>query len=369
MKKHLFLICCALSLFASSQVHVQNNGVSVFGCLPSNISKLNSSDSVTACRIFSPISKQASRISFGNYLGGQVPAVTIGDYKNNSYRLNAFGLLGFNFATMVNDTLAYYNVGKGNYFQFNCDVRSSGLFIASDRRFKQDIEELPLSSDKLSQIRGVSFKYKIENRKSKAAKRNYEGWDSASIAAQKTIDNFYNSLQNEPRRFGFLAQDVKEVYPELVRTDSLGYMYVDYIGMIPLLVNSLNELKNKVDSLENLLNSDCSQVGIHTKSITSTSEHFIDRSSDNEECVLYQNAPNPFSSETIIRCDIGSNIQNAFILITNLQGGFILQKEITQCGVTSVIISSNELPAGVYLYSLIVDSKVVDSKRMYLTSK
>lgn len=54
MKKHLFLICCALSLFASSQVHVQNNGVSVFGCLPSNISKLNSSDSVTACRIFSP---------------------------------------------------------------------------------------------------------------------------------------------------------------------------------------------------------------------------------------------------------------------------------------------------------------------------
>lgn len=369
MKKVLFLICSVLTLFSSAQVHVQNNGVSMFGSMPSSVSKLNLSDSVTSCRIFSPVSKQVSRISFGNYFGGQIPAVTIGDYKNNSYRLNAFGLLGFNFATMANDTLAYYNVSKGNYFQFNCDVRSSGLFIASDRRFKQDIEDLPSSSDKLAQLRGVSFKYRVENRRLRVAKRNYEGWDSASIAAQKTIDNFYNSLQNEPCRYGFLAQDVKEVYPELVRTDSLGYMYVDYIGMIPLLVNSINELKNKVDSLEDLINSDCSPVGIHTRSITSASESFVEGHSDNEACVLYQNAPNPFNSDTIIRCEIGHNVQNAVVLITNLQGGFILQKEITQRGMASIVISSSELPAGVYLYSLIADSKVVDRKKMYLTSK
>ena len=54
-----------------------------------------------------------------------------------------------------------------------------------------------------------------------------------------------NKKENARTHFGFLAQEVKEVYPELVRTDSAGYMYVDYIGMIPLIVNALNEIQAK----------------------------------------------------------------------------------------------------------------------------
>lgn len=59
--------------------------------------------------------------------------------------------------------------------------------------------------------------------------------------------------ENARTHFGFLAQEVKEVYPELVRTDSAGYMYVDYIGMIPLIVNALNEIQAKVDSQETVI--------------------------------------------------------------------------------------------------------------------
>ena len=365
----LFIIFCFFTLFSSAQIRVQGNGISVFGEAPSNVSKINSVDSITICRMFPATSKAVSRISFGNYFAGQIPGVSIGDYKYNSYRLNAFGLLGFNFATMANDTLAYFDMKKGNYFQFNCDVRSSGLFIASDKRFKQDIEYiLPSSTEGLYHLKAISYKYKTTTQKHRSRNHNYEDLDSASIAVQKTITDFYTSQQNEPRRFGFLAQDVKDVYPELVRTDSAGYMYVDYVGMIPLLVNAINELTEKVDSLEAIV-SEQYKDNTHVRTMRAENNASVYNTSDITECTLYQNAPNPFDTTTEIKFYINPNVQKATILITDLQGSLKLEKVLTQRGLSTVDISANELSAGVYLYTLIADSKIIDSKRMCLTLK
>ena len=369
MKKQFFFALCFFTLFSSAQIRVYNNGISVFGEAPSNVGNINSSDSVTICRMFPTTPKATSRISFGNYFAGQIPGVSIGDYKHNSYRLNAFGLLGFNFATMANDTLAYFDMKKGNYFQFNCDVRSSGLFISSDKRFKQDIEYMPSSIEGLSQLKAISYKYKINQQKRKAVKSsNSESLDSASLAAKKTIDDFYTTLQNEPRRFGFLAQDVKEVYPELVRTDSAGYMYVDYVGMIPLLVNAINELTAKLYSLEAIV-SEQPKDNTSVRTMRAKSNASIGDTPNITECTLFQNIPNPFDTTTEIKFYINPNVQKATILITDLQGSLKLEKVLTQRGLSTVNISANELSAGVYLYTLIADSKIIDSKRMCLTLK
>jgi len=54
--------------------------------------------------------------------------------------------------------------------------------------------------------------------------------------------------QKEISEYGFLAQELKEVYPNLVSQDSSGYYLVDYIGLIPIMVESLKEQKVQIEA-------------------------------------------------------------------------------------------------------------------------
>ncbi len=53
----------------------------------------------------------------------------------------------------------------------------------------------------------------------------------------------------------------------------------------------------------------------------------------------------------------------------HLNGNLILTKPIKGTGNGSITIRGNELQPGMYLYSLNVDGKEVDTKRMILTDK
>jgi hypothetical protein len=90
-------------------------------------------------------------------------------------------------------------------------------------------------------------------------------------------------------------------------------------------------------------------------------------SDKNEIASLGQNVPNPFSSTTNISVNIPQNIQKAVIYIYDMQG---LQKKaykITASGNSSITINGYELKAGMYMYTLVVDGKEVDTKKMILT--
>ena len=54
-------------------------------------------------------------------------------------------------------------------------------------------------------------------------------------------------------------------------------------------------------------------------------------------------------------------------MIYNLEGKQMKNIHVANRGDVTVKISGNELAAGMYLYSLIADGKVVDTKRMVLT--
>jgi hypothetical protein len=51
------------------------------------------------------------------------------------------------------------------------------------------------------------------------------------------------------KHFGFLAQDVQKVYPELVYEDNEGYLAVDYQGFIPILYETVKEQQALIDEL------------------------------------------------------------------------------------------------------------------------
>ncbi len=63
------------------------------------------------------------------------------------------------------------------------------------------------------------------------------------------ISYVLNGDKPSDKQLGLIAQDLKKVYPELVKSGADGYMAVNYIGLIGPLVGAVNELKTRNDEL------------------------------------------------------------------------------------------------------------------------
>ena len=55
----------------------------------------------------------------------------------------------------------------------------------------------------------------------------------------------YTLKKNGEKKMGVLAQNIREVFPELVSEDNEGILSVDYQGLIPVLINALKEQDQK----------------------------------------------------------------------------------------------------------------------------
>ncbi len=75
----------------------------------------------------------------------------------------------------------------------------------------------------------------------------------ASITQLKGYNYYLKNEKNPYLQTGFIAQEIQKIFPELVNTGSDGYLSVDYIGLIPHLVESIKSLKSENDSLKERL--------------------------------------------------------------------------------------------------------------------
>jgi len=50
--------------------------------------------------------------------------------------------------------------------------------------------------------------------------------------------------------YGFIAQELEEIYPELVKDSEMGHRKVNYIEIIPLIVLKMKDMQNEIDELK-----------------------------------------------------------------------------------------------------------------------
>ena len=85
-----------------------------------------------------------------------------------------------------------------------------------------------------------------------------------------------------------------------------------------------------------------------------------------EKAGLGQNIPNPFTNSTLISYYLPTGSRNAKISIHDLQGRMIKVYELVGEGFGQIEFSNTEIGAGTYLYSLDLDGKLIDTRRMVL---
>ena len=124
-------------------------------------------------------------------------AFVIGNGTDPSNKSDAFKVMFNGDATVSNDLTV-----------------SGDVVISSDARLKSNIVSLGSTLPKLLQIDGKSYEMKGK------------------------------------QKIGVLAQEIQEVFPELVTEDDNEMLAVNYQGLVPVLINALKEQQSEIDELK-----------------------------------------------------------------------------------------------------------------------
>jgi len=300
---------------------------------------------------------------------------------------------GANIGTSIERLDFWHHIYKWN------KIRIKGYSLSSDSTLKTEIIPLENATNMLKQIKTYSYYFKSD------------------------------CEADRKKEYGVLAQEVEEILPDLIDT-AKGTMLVNYNAFFAFLIKGFNEQQTLIETQQEKINQlqalpfqqqeainqlqtemrilqdvafgqgfdiaqlhelrermellhhenmelremilNCCQTADWTRksnanSIVQDSNKYNNKDSKIiDEATLYQNTPNPFSSNTEISCYIPKINNNAFIYIYNLQGIELKSFDVKQ-GLNKVTISASELPAGMYLYTLVVDNEIIDTKRMILT--
>lgn len=248
--------------------------------------------------------------------------------------LNRTNSTTYNVYNTQTSATTFYVTGAGWVYN------AGGIYNGSDKNIKDDIKNIDSASSKISKLNGVTYKLKTE-------KQNPTAYPT-------------------PQEYmGVIAQDVEKVIPGAVKTVHDGTKAVCYDMIIGLLVEAFKEQGAKLAQMESDLNNCCTKS--NERLITPPQNGEGDNGSINTGSYIKQNSPNPFNKETAIEFFIAEKGATSSVLVFDMNGKLLKTLKLEGTGKGSITISANDFRPGMYYYSLIINNKEVDTKKMILT--
>lgn len=253
------------------------------------------------------------------------------------------------FACMLCATFAFAQIVVNDLATASTGVSTGTFTTHSDYRLKKNIQSLSDTQHSLDMVMLMNpIEYNLINLQMGEDREGnplymYEGDESVYLQ----------------KHFGLIAQELRDIFPNLVYEGGLGgdgYLSVSYTELIPVLIRAIQELKGQLDEAKT--------GGRISEGDTTPSDAPGMRLMQTE---LFQNTPNPFNEKTEIPCTIAEGVKKATLYVYDMSGKQLSEYPIDARGKTAVTIEGGSLDAGMYLYSLIADGKVIDTKRMILT--
>ena len=232
----------------------------------------------------------------------------------------------------------------------------------SDGRFKRNLKEDVSGLDFVNQLRPVSYEI-----------------DQPAINKFLNIPDSvvqYSDAKRAPvRETGFVAQEVESIIKKT------GYVFsgvetpqnendpyrIRYAAFVVPLVKAVQELSAKLNEQEKKIEEQQLEISKLKQKPGVDEKSTSDTMSASMKVALFQNNPNPFSQDTEIRMVLPESTRHASVIVYNLEGKELKNIVVNERGDAAIKILGSDLGAGMYLYTLIVDGKVADTKRLILT--
>jgi len=221
----------------------------------------------------------------------------------------------------IKSWIVNYNSTHTYFVTSNGAIFGQGSWIASDQKLKTDITDVSDGLDQIAKLKPVKYKMKIDS--------------------TKRDDPSYN--------YGFLAQDVQDVLPDLTRfayTDDAkkdSTLFINYDMVIPLLVKAIQEQQVMIESLGKRNDQDNKSDISMGKDIELT-------------CV-----PNP--SNGMLDVVVNGIDISAEIMVTNLAGEQVFATDQFQTNQVQKLDISH-LASGIYVLHLTSGPDILASKKI-----
>ncbi len=166
--------------------------------------------------------KGSGNVFIGNNTGGTLTSTSNKLYIDNSSTTTPLIYGDFSANRVgINNSDPDYALDVDGVINANT-VACNGTSVCSDYRLKKNFEKLSDVLSRIAQLDGY-----------------YHDW---------RVDEFEDFGFSDRRQIGFVAQDVKKVFPELIEERKDGYLMVDYSKMTAVLVQAIKEQQLIIDS-------------------------------------------------------------------------------------------------------------------------
>lgn len=229
---------------------------------------------------------------------------------------------------------------------------SAGTWYGSDRKIKKEIAPLENMLGKINQLKPSQYLFRSDE--------------------FKTL-NLPSELQ-----LGLIAQELEEVFPELVNEKAETTLkdiegneiaipslkVVNYTGLIPVLIAGMQEQQKQIDELKALVQQLTAAPQTGGVGSAQPRTNISGATINQKGIVLNQNAPNPFAESTTISYTLPETYGSAQLVFRANDGKTVKTVDLSGKGRSSVTVYANDLSSGTYSYSLVIDGETAESKTM-----
>jgi len=237
---------------------------------------------------------------------------------------------------------------------------------ALDELQKSDDPRIIALRDSVRNARSPELKEIEAKSKAKKEKIVYSGFIAQDVekAAQSIGYDFNGVDAPENGKGPYGLRYAEFVVPLVKAVQELCEQNEAKDNVIAALQEQLKELTSLVYRLLEKENIPDVQINESNNAPTELPESIVEGAS------LQQNIPNPYNQSTVIRYTLPQACHSAKIVIFNSStGGVIRQIPLSASGgaTDSITVEGSSLPVGVCFYSLYVNNKLIDTKKMLLT--
>ena len=294
---------------------------------------------------------------------------------------------GQNISTGSNNTFIGANVSalSGDIFNsvaigYNFSINQSNIIqLGNGSVTKIGIGKSP-STDDILDFQSTTAKLTTggvwTNASDKKLKNNFENLDKAAILDKiqgLTIQRWH--YISDPQSITHIGPYADEFYKLFGVGDDSTISTIDPSGIALIAIQALveeNNAKDKkitnleasVDQLKSMMYELQQSVTLCCEGKETPGPDIHSSSAVKSDSWMYQNTPNPFIGSTSIKFHLAEAGKSAFINLCMIDGKELKRFNLKDYQTGEISITGDELSEGSYIYNLIIDGVIVDSKKL-----